>query len=70
MRGVGSAQGTGEMPGVDADGLPVAGHGRLVPAPLELGAMESVRAEIQQGIVKGEPSDWRKRPETRAPGMF
>ena len=46
------------MAGIDADGFPVAGHGCLVPAPLQLGAVQRVFAQIQQAEAQGFP--WRQ----------
>ena len=70
MRGAGSAEGAGEMARVDADGLPVAGHGRLVPAPLELGAVERILAKVEQGLAEGAASAWGERLEAGSPGAL
>lgn len=44
---------------VDADGPPVAGHGTLVPALLELGAVMRVPAQVEQRRAEGG-SDWKR----------
>ena len=58
------------MPCIDADGFPVAGHGCLVPAPLQLGAVERVLAEVEQREPQGFSGGGRQGFEPSGPGVL
>ena len=58
------------MAGIDADGFPVTGHRCLVAAPLEVGAVKRVLAQVEEAEAQGFSGGWWKSPEAAVPCVF
>ena len=57
-----------QVSGVDADDLPVERHGCLVAVPLDLGALQGVGAEVEQGGFEGVARVGWQCGESGSPG--